>query len=181
MMERTCDQCGERYERPPSLIGKFCSRECRDLSLRVSFAQQVESFWDRVDFDGPEHDEVGTCCWLWEGPMGHNGYGRFRINEFGNQKNAHVISYMLVNTDYDEDMELDHLCSTRRCVRPDHLEQVEHVVNVRRSKATKLTDVEVEEIRRLRGYGMSQLALAQQYGVHQSQISRIVNRKRWSV
>lgn len=180
-MERTCDQCGERYERPPSLIGKFCSRECKDLSASASFAEQVRSFWDRVDFNGPQHDGLGTRCWIWRGPVGHNGYGRFRIKKFGNQKNAHVISYMLTNGDYDSSMQIDHLCSVRGCVRPDHLEQVDHVVNVRRSMATKLTSANVDEIRCLCERGARQKDVAERYGMHPSQISRIVNRKRWSV
>lgn len=42
----------------------------------------------------------------------------------------------------------------------------------------KLTDVEVTEIRRLYLEGMTQTVLAKQFGVNNSQISRIVNRKR---
>lgn len=76
--------------------------------------------------------EDGNGCWIWEGPLDNNGYGvlmrgyaRFR---------AHQYTYRWMVGDVPEGLELDHLCSVRRCCNPDHLEAVTHAENMRRSK-----------------------------------------------
>lgn len=76
------------------------------------------SFWQHV-----AKSEDG--CWLWTG-YSEDGYGRL------GHLLAHVIAYEAVYGPVPAGLELDHLCRTTLCVRPDHLEAVTHAVNVLR-------------------------------------------------
>ena len=69
-------------------------------------------------------------CWEWEGVIDHYGYG-----VYGNKRHlAHRIVYKLLVNEPRADMCLDHLCRNRRCVNPEHLEEVTHKENVLRGK-----------------------------------------------
>lgn len=46
---------------------------------------------------------------------------------------AHRVAYELVVGPIPEGLEIDHLCRTRSCVRPDHLDPVTHAENCRRA------------------------------------------------
>jgi hypothetical protein len=86
-------------------------------------------FWSKVDRSGD--------CWLWTGQKTRavDGYGRFRFE--GRQVMAYRWSYEQENGPVPEGLELDHLCRTRLCVRPDHLEAVTPSENVRRAFRAK--------------------------------------------
>lgn len=75
-------------------------------------------------------DKTGTC-WLWTGARSRDGYGKFSAKT-GVTVNAHRLIYELVMGPIPEDLELDHLCRVRHCVRPKHLEAVTHRENVDR-------------------------------------------------
>jgi hypothetical protein len=65
-------------------------------------------------------------CWLWQGPLDRDGYGR------GRRGQAHVEAWLQQVGPVPEGKELDHLCRRRRCVRPAHLEPVTRGENERR-------------------------------------------------
>lgn len=84
-----------------------------------------------------------------------------------------------------------HRCDNPRCVNPDHLflgtrtdNSIDKVQKNRQSKGEtanhKLREEQVREIRCLVEAGEKQRKIAEKYGVHQSAVSRIANRKRWS-
>lgn len=83
-----------------------------------------ERFWAKVDKTGG--------CWLWTAGKDVHGYGLFRVN----RKNwlAHRWAWTQAHGAVPEGLELDHLCRTPACVRPDHLEPVTHAENVRRGR-----------------------------------------------
>lgn len=74
--------------------------------------------------------EPNSGCWLWLNFVGLNGYGQGYIN--GKKVNAHVVSYVTFKGAVPEGLEIDHLCRTRCCVNPEHLEAVTHKVNAYR-------------------------------------------------
>lgn len=78
-----------------------------------------------------EHVQITTTCWLWTGPKSPLGYGR------SSSSGAHRRVYEYLIGRVPEDMDLDHLCRVRNCVRPDHLEVVTHAENVRRGYAAR--------------------------------------------
>ncbi len=71
-----------------------------------------------------------TKCWNWLGALAH-GYGR--IHYQGETRQAHRVSYELVNEKIPEALVLDHLCENKRCINPDHLEPVTNKLNIYRA------------------------------------------------
>ncbi len=87
--------------------------------------RRVRNFWKKV---------IKTeTCWIWVGYIDKIGYGVFGVNPKSIGR-AHRYSYELLVGPIPEGLEIDHVCSNRKCVNPAHLEPVTHIVNVRRSK-----------------------------------------------
>jgi hypothetical protein len=99
-------------------------------------------FWAKINTTDP------GGCWLWAGSIRRNGYGRFAAAH-GHVVLAHRWAYEHVIGPIPAGLGLDHLCHNadrscaggpgcrhRRCVRPDHLEPVATVVNLRRGRLT---------------------------------------------
>lgn len=125
----------------------------------------------------PEDRGYDTPCWIWQGVLTKDGYGRIRRD--GRLFLAHRWVYIQFVGPIQEGLELDHLCTVRDCVNPAHLEPVTGVVNARRSRATKLTPDDVAEVRRLCASGESQSSVAARFGLGQSHVSRIARREVW--
>lgn len=87
-------------------------------------ANGPEDFWARVEKCG---------CWVWRGGRNSKGYGFVSMN--GRAVLAHVWSYEQVYGAVPEGLELDHICRTRACVNPEHLEAVTHRVNLMRGRS----------------------------------------------
>jgi hypothetical protein len=93
------------------------------------------------------------ACWVWAGKRCRTGYGRLNLHVPGLAKtvtlSAHVATYAAMHGRpaspdelwlmYQElvasGLELDHLCSMRPCIYPDHLELVTPAENCRRRDA----------------------------------------------
>ena len=84
--------------------------------------RDMRRFWPKV--------WVTESCWEWQGHIASNGYGRFRVGD--ENRLAHRCSYEFFTGRLPEGLTLDHLCSNKRCVNPDHLEAVTLVENLRR-------------------------------------------------
>ena len=91
----------------------------------------AERFWAFVD--------KTDTCWLWTGYK-LVGYGRFNVDVSRKAKTrnvkAHRWAWEDANGPIPEGLQLDHLCRTPACVRPDHLEPVTHAENQRRKALT---------------------------------------------
>lgn len=69
-------------------------------------------------------------CWLWTGSISGNGYG---VAHIGRQTtSAHRAVFIEVRGSIPNGLELDHLCRSKRCVNPEHLEPVTRDENMRR-------------------------------------------------
>lgn len=92
-------------------------------------------FWSFVDTDGPICEyapELGPC-WLWLRSTQSGGYGQIRLRELTTTQLAHRIAYLIAKGDLPDGLHLDHLCNTRSCVNPSHLEAVTREENNRRA------------------------------------------------
>ena len=71
-------------------------------------------------------------CWMWLGTV-REGYGRFWVD--GHHVAAHAFAFVISGGTIPEGYEPDHLCRNKLCVRPDHLEPVDHPTNVLRGES----------------------------------------------
>ena len=63
-----------------------------------------------------------TGCWEWTQYVSYYGYGQARSN--GKHIQAHRLSYEHYVGPIAPKMQIDHTCSVKHCVNPDHLQQV---------------------------------------------------------
>ncbi len=137
-----------------------------------------ERFWSKINKLGPED------CWEWKGSF-RGKYGQIRVNK--KQYSAHRFSWILHNG-HPGDLWVLHKCDNVKCVNPNHLflgtakENTHDMINKGRKpigtnhKSSKLTNSEIYAIRSSK---MKQRELAEIYGVDQTQISNIKNKKQW--
>jgi len=138
-----------------------------------------DRFWSKVD--------KTETCWLWTGCKNNCGYGQIRVN--GQMHKAHRVSWILSGNTIPEGHIIRHKCLNKNCVNPEHLEtgtQAENMADKIRDGTTnrgikcpkvKLTEEQVRQIR-VR-VDETQALLAEEYGVNQTTICHIINRKSW--
>lgn len=182
-----CQHCHKSFDYPyPSAHRKFCEKACQTAANRQPFETR---FWGKVD--------KSTDCWLWTAHLNENGYGTFELDE--KTVKAHRVSFEAEFGPIPAGMLIGHSCDRnyasgdityRRCVRPSHLFVCTHLENMRDAMAknrfrygggsprAKLTDAQVLTIRKRAADGTSYVALAREFGVHKSYVSRIVHYKK---
>ena len=100
--------------------------------MRGRRTQSVEErFWEKVSGSGDP-----SSCWTWIAARLPAGYGRFWITD-DEWIVAHRWSYEQLIGPVPAELELDHLCSSRDCVNPWHLEPVTRAENTRRATEAK--------------------------------------------
>lgn len=144
MAESTCsvDGCTR-----PALCRSWCSvhYDRWRRSGKLDLPTVGQRFWAKVDRDSgvtPEHrPELGTC-WLWTAYALSTRYGKFtyRIGAKARCVLAHRFAYELEIGPIADSMEIDHLCRSRNCVRPSHLESVTGIENNLRSNSATATN-----------------------------------------
>jgi hypothetical protein len=145
-----------------------------------------KKFWSLV------HSSGGVeSCWPWQGCITGVGYGSVWTPE-QRLKGAHVVAYVLANGPPPPLATcVLHTCDNRRCCNPGHLSAGTKADNSRdmavkrrstigvRNPQSKLDPASVGELRRLAAVGVTQQALARQFGVSQSAVSLVLSRRRW--
>lgn len=135
-------------------------------------------------------------CWEWYGPFDKDGYGK--IKRHGKTLRAHRVSYEIANGPIPDGLLLMHSCDNPKCVNPKHLTPGTVAANNqdmtrkgRNAQGTgeglrgadnaqsRLTAIQVVRIRCRAAQGVSQAALAREYGVSQATIHKIIRRELW--
>lgn len=144
-------------------------------------------FWSKVDKSGP--------CWEWTAAKSSFGHGRFRVN--GNLVSPHRMSWEMSNGGIPEGVWVLHKCDNPSCVNPDHLflgdraDKMKDAANKGRldhrryargagNASAKMTRGDIVQIRGMYRSGVKQRDIADAFGVHQTTVSKIVNKKRWA-
>lgn len=135
---------------------------------------QVDRFWSQVK------KVEGEGCWEWIGSISSGGYGRIHFDGWLQQ--AQRVSWLITHGAPRKEDWILHRCDNRRCVRPDHLFLGDNQDNVddcrqkqrhafgKRNGQAKLTKAQVIAIKADR---RPQYLIASQYGINQSNVSRI--------
>lgn len=140
-------------------------------------------FWSQVD----KQKE----CWVWTGCLYPTGYGLLRLQNRGVA--AHRYSFFLHNGHWPKPFCL-HSCDNRKCVNPSHLREGTHQSNMAdmvarkrspqnkgsRNPNAKLTEADIMTIKARTRDGETFVAVAKDYGVKDTCISRIHNEKSWT-
>lgn len=94
-------------------------------------------FWAKVDKAGPipEHAPGLGRCWIWTSAVTGTGYGKFSY--LSQTVIPHRWIYERMVGPIPEGLTLDHLCRTRLCMNPNHLEPVTQRENTRRGFAAR--------------------------------------------
>lgn len=110
-----CKPCRNKRER----FNIKC-RGCNKKGVRVfhsRFCSDLCSFMSKI--------EKTDSCWIWESPIGKDGYGIFAvgIDDKSQRKtlSAHRFSFKYLNYNFDNNLCVLHKCDVRNCVNPDHL------------------------------------------------------------
>ena len=89
---------------------------------------RIPVFWANVDRSaGP------GGCWPWMAHIHRNGYGKFMVDRV--PRMAHRVAFEIARGPIPAGKHLDHLCRTRACVNPAHLEPVSQAENNRRAES----------------------------------------------
>lgn len=143
-----------------------------------------QRFWSKVDRGGD--------CWLWTAARSPLGYGKISVGRSGEGVElAHRVSWEIHFGPVPDGMCVLHRCDNPPCVRPDHLFLGDRADNAADSAAkgrtrsgesnhnAKLSSSSVALIRSRVAGGESNTSVARDFGITQSAVSMIVNRRRW--
>jgi hypothetical protein len=187
METKICTRCGKTLEmkhfnfrKPPRVEYKDTCNQCR------APMSEDARFWSKVS-------KSPDGCWEWTaGRLFEGDYGAYRYQ--GRTQRAHRVSWEMLFGKIPEGFVICHACDNPRCVRPEHLFLGTHKDNmqdmVRKGRArplagehapaAKLSKLDVSRIRRRYAKGkVSQAELAEEYALHPTQISRIINGRKW--
>lgn len=145
-----------------------------------------ERFWAKVD------KRTDDECWPWTASL-VRGYGWLsRGGQSAGRIYAHRLSFEMHYGPIPDGLSVLHHCDNPPCVNPRHLFSGTQADNIadkvqkgrqqrgEQAGGAKLTTREVIEIKRARSAGTAVAALASQFGVNKSAISRIANGTRWA-
>lgn len=197
MKAHFCTVCGKQIERH--------SRRCRSCANKARGARPrnrwvlpdgsprftlEERLWSRIQRGNPEE------CWLWMGYVGSCGYGYIGLGggRHGKIRHAHHVTWEVVHKRIvPPGMEVCHSCDNPRCCNPAHLWLGTHAENMadRKNKgraitasgelnaSAKLSQSQVDEIRKLLAEGHTTVEIGRRYGVTQACISHIATGRTW--
>jgi hypothetical protein len=199
---KTCEQCGTVFSPPYRVTAaywakrQFCSARCghdarrgqpnlKNAGAKRSLAEQA---WEKVDVRGPDE------CWPWTGARFVQGYGK--LVRTGRTLRASRVIFELAKGPIPKGLNVLHTCDNPPCCNPAHLYAGTKRDNARdradrgrgrenRQSGEKNTNAalcerDVVSIERLaRGGRMSQMTIAQAFGVSQQTVSRIANHVTW--
>lgn len=153
-----------------------------------------DRFWSKVDIKD-END-----CWIWRATRSsEKRYGSFRFGHV--MKQAHRVAWFICHGEMpDSNTVVCHRCDNPLCVNPSHLftgtqaDNIKDMDNKGRrgtwlhpgelNPMAKLTQLDVDSIIAAwenKGDSRTQKQIARDFGVSQSLVSCIVNKKRWKV
>lgn len=158
---------------------------------KYSLSKSKDRFFKRIGVP-----DAVTGCWPWLGPFTRGNYGC--VFFMGKTYRANRVSYLLHKGDIRDGFIVCHKCDNPSCVNPDHLflgtykdNNLDMHAKGRAPKSNrkiagesnvwaKLTDSCVKEIRRLVAEGITKAEVGRKFGIRDSHVCKIVQRKLWA-
>lgn len=85
-----------------------------------------DHFWSKVEVSD-------SGCWEWTASLDTGGYAQ--LGRGGKNLRGHRVAFQAAGNTLVRGLVIDHLCRNRKCVNPDHLEQVSNQENLRRGES----------------------------------------------
>lgn len=179
------DNC-QRPSQAKGMCDLHYRRVLRHGSISKPYVSDLDRFEEKITY------EPMSGCWLWVGAVhGEFGYGSFRLGD--SPKKAHRAAWVLYKGGIPEDLHVLHRCDNPGCVNPDHLFLGTHDDNMKDMKGkgrtkffhsedhpnSKLTNVQVNEIRELNKKGISCIEIAKRFPIGKSMANYICNGRSW--
>lgn len=125
--DRTCERCDRQC---PTVWAKYCSEACRTIA-RTAHHESMKSPL-RQAIEAGDHAAIlreirarttlgDGGCWLWTGAVSKAGYPHTMWHR--HRKPIHRIALAAHLGAPIGDQTVHHVCATRRCVNPEHLQQ----------------------------------------------------------
>lgn len=164
--------CGEA-------VGRWEENDACNGRVKGEFKRYINGHATRLPIAAYAEEDRGhmTPCWVWQRGLDKYGYGHVWAD--GKKQKAHRFYFERERGPIPNGLQLDHLCRTRACVNPDHLEPVTNKQNARRGRNTKLTVDQVAEIKARMAHE-PQPDLAAEFGVSTTTISKIKRGGSWA-
>lgn len=124
-------------------------------------------------------------CWLWDGAVGSDDYGKFRSGN--SMSSAHRYAYELFKGPIPEDLCVLHRCDTPLCVNPTHLflgTKADNSADMMRKErhqhsARKLSREQVRDLKRQLRDGVPKTELARRFDICRSTVQDIASGDAW--
>lgn len=143
--------------------------------------------------EGGSEDE----CWEWKMVTDQWGHGGIYDENMDKHRYAHRVAYEMEYGEIPDGKQINHGCRNPKCVNPNHLyagtqqENVDDEIEAgvwqesrpsgEQVGTSKLSESEVRELkRRYQETDATQSELAEDYGIGQTQVSRIVRGQWWA-
>jgi hypothetical protein len=101
------------------------------VSAAFGDSRLPERFWAKVSVNAE------TGCWEWTAGLHTAGYANFSVG--GRPAYGHRVAVEAFGAPIPEGLVCDHLCRTRHCVNPLHIEVVPQRTNVVRGDGPRMT------------------------------------------
>jgi hypothetical protein len=119
---------------------------------------------------------VESGCWEWRGRIEKNGYARFYDGEKRIPVHRWMYREVVGELGVPPDMTIDHICGNRKCVNPQHLEQVSMRENLMRGNTPARKNAEKTHCKRGHPFFGENLKIKRTTG---ERICRECERERW--
>lgn len=198
--ELTCLTCNRTvsYNTHGRPIARYCSRKCSGTAGSKKYFESAftwnkatkEEAMNRLIKNYNERIIKTDSCWEWNGVIANTGYGALKYK--GKIVGVHRLSWLIHKGEIPPGDFVLHHCDNRKCSNPDHLflgtpkDNTQDMLKKNRnrhcnqlSKNAKLTRDKAKIIKKLLEDGISQFAIAREYGVSRGTIQDIHRRKTW--